>query len=230
MADFISMETDVELAIADLTIQAAGIGAIFQDPEFANACNSHMIGAVTRFVRDMGRIGDAPDSRTSRGVTWPGWAMRTVRKYGDDVPDGTRYYYRGHTRSGGAYVFDAAAGTISHQGYRRKAIGKRGSPAMEKVFRRRPGGDSSQSRRYSDGSQMMQASGDLLGFTAFIDISLEVAGNTTTITLAAGRGIRYFEAQHDRRPIWFVYEPDDGPAITNIAEGFIDRYLGLRAA
>jgi len=182
---------------------------VLRRPRLGAAVQSYMTKVTSDLFRKLGGLGDAPASGTYRGERWAGFATRRVKKYGQSVPEGTRFYWRGRKKSQGNATMARAA--------KRKGLGSYTGPTkMEKVWRKRASG-----KKYSPSSKLLQDTGRLRNFTHHIQRLFRGYGRTTSMTLRAGKQVSYFSDQHERRPIWLVHKPTDEPAIAAIIDNEI---------
>lgn len=227
-----TIRADIEKALAKLRAASKAPQAVFADPQFGAAVQSYITGVTSRMMRELSDVGDAPASKSARGVTWPGFATWPKTKYGQQVTEGTRYYWRGRKARGGAYVFDADADDprLTLMGHKFVGLGKAGKKSirqtvgdvtLEKAWRKRASG-----ARYSASAKMLRDTDALLGFTAFVRRTVE----PNALVLKAGERPKYFREQHERRPIWFWYPPTDGPRVRAIFERAVARLLAVKTA
>jgi len=202
--------SNVDELRAKLAGLGAGIGAILRRPRLQAAVQSHMTKVTNATIRKLGALGDSPAKGTYRGVTWEGFATWRTKKYGMEVPEGTRFYWRGRRKSQGAKSLKAGAKRSGIAGFS-------GPVKMEKVWRKRASG-----RKYSPSSKLLQDTGRLRGFTHHTKHRVTGSGRRTSLVLTAGQQVEYFGMQHEMRPIWFVHQQTDGPAIAAIISREVD--------
>ena len=213
------ISTDLTQLQGRLRVWQRHVAGILTDDKLGAAIQSYLIRQTQLMFKAMVSIGDAPATRTFRGVTWRGWATWPVRKYGMTLVEGTRYRWRAYAlgRRRYAYVFDS---TDPSRGLKLRFKGgklRRGQSAsraagrtLERVFNLRASG-----KKYSDTSNMLQDTGHLRNFTAFIERSNP---SPHILALSAGQQVSYFGEQHARRPMWALYPPEDTPAIVRLME------------
>lgn len=210
MTPNVRIQADVAGLVARVKAKLNRAATLLRNREVVNGVQSYVTGAVGRFARDMSDLSERPDKKTARGVTWAGWAVRNVKKYGQVVKEGTRYRYRGFRRT------KRNAITLEYKSYKgrilraRKAIAK-GTKKLEQVWNKRASGV-----KHGPTSKMLFDTGAMVKATLNCRREVKTSGGVTTLTLWAGRQVKYFEDQHRRRPIWFLYPPEDGPAISEI--------------
>lgn len=209
----LTIKADTSKLRASLIERGAALHRAMRSDDFCTRVQSYLTGVTTRFMTKMGRgLQEQPDSRTERGVTWNGWATWTVHKWGRDVPESTRAYWRGFRRG------QASSETVAKRYAKARAAARSGMLALEKAWKKRGGG---KNVRYHGNDTMLQSTGHLRNFTMFIRRFWRGA----SLVLRAGQQVEYFGRQHERRPIWFVYPPEDGPKIAKILEGKVREVL-----
>ena len=181
------------------------VASVMRDEKFGAAVQSYYVRATHNHMKAMADVGDTPATRQSRGVTWPGFATWTVPKFGMQVPEGTRFRWRGYKKGQ-----KHSRGVFSKAATKKGLAGFAGPLKMERVWKKRASG-----KRYSPSSKMMLDTGALRNSLTWV-----VRSNPSAyvLRLEAGQRLNYFATQHERRPIWFVHLPTDEPRLADLCE------------
>ena len=171
------------------------------------------------------------------GVKWSGWKIRKVQKYGEQVEESTRYYFRKFRRGVGKVsdikaTIDAlkAKSRLSDQDkedlsrlqrlsrtMRGTAKGSMNAKARKKweadPVARRPFEKvwrvRASGKRYSSDSKLMLDTGRMrMGFI-LMKTTVFHAGQRSVVQFSPGSNVSYFKRQNQLRPMWVWDNPRD---------------------
>ena len=200
----LSIEDNLDELAPRLRVQGDQLGEIFLSDGWGDSVLSYITRVTDRYLTEMGRgIGEQPDKRSSRGQEWLGWATRERTIFGIPVVESTRFRWRAHKRG--------------ESGWHRSDVG-----GIEKVWLQRASGAS-----YGPSDIMMQDTRALQG-SILTHVRRTTSGtrDNAVMTLVAGEGVPYFREQHEQRPIWNWYEPEDMPRLVELLEEYVRRVIG----
>jgi len=186
-------------------------GDAMKDRRFGSAVQAYMTGVTTKFIRKMGNVGERPASTSGRGERWPGFAVRKVRKYGQDTLEGTRFYMRGFRKG------KASQKTIAKRAAKARAADV---VKLEKAWKKRASGV-----HYSEKAKMMQdegSRGGILAHVLLVDRNVVPRGRSTELQMTWGSKLAHLAQQHETRPIIFFHPPTDTPKIRDVLAQLID--------
>lgn len=220
----LSLSHNLEALAARLRSYSKAADGIIASRPFIASVESHIIRVTSDFLDQMGAIGDEPGERTARGVSWLGYA---IWENAEGEPEGTRWRLRGKKQSGGTSHEARAIGGKRRfkvrRGFKVRKISKRAVNAAggkEVVWKhrasaRKTGRKGKGGTRYSPTSKMMRDNGLLERAIGKPIRRIDQDGPHKVLVLRAGTGVKYFRAQHQRRPIWFL-TPEDAKRIREL--------------
>lgn len=206
---------------------------VFGSQMFVRQVQVYLTREIDRALKDNGGI---PEGATAivRGQTWRGWARKSVKKYGQIIVEGTRFYHRKfrmggpdrhsvlarqHRHMGAPLNAETIrhrrkvyAGTLNAKQHRAREANKDvASRSFERVWRRRASG-----AYYSPSSKLMQDTGALRQSIRAMRVTMTVGGKR--LEFRPGTSVRYFDRQNTLRPLWVWHEPVDMPVVAGFAE------------